>query len=336
MHVAEGIGAARDHHHDHRRSDPQELVQEIRLHPRKPEILGVAAFAGRPVAEQAGEVADHGHAQVGLAGGGQRGPEAGPVLSLHRAALLVDDLDPWQLRRHGIDRGLHLEPQPETRVARQHMVGEGVAAHEHTRVRGAGPDDGHPAQRRAPVAEQRQRRPGLEQDDRPLGHLPGEGAVGGRVEIDGGRTGHRALGRPVRVEQPEPHLLGEEPPGGPVHEGLRQLAPPYPLHEAGAEADGVRQLDVDAGGERLGAGLVDVRGDAVHRRQERHRPVVGHDAAGESPLLPQQVGEQPVVRGRGDPVHVGVGVHHRAGARLGHGRLERRQDDIHELAPAHR
>jgi hypothetical protein len=147
--------------------------------------------------------------------------------------LLVDELDPWQLRRHGIDHGLHLEPQPETRVARQHMVGEGVAAHEHVRVGGAGPDDGHPARRRAPVAEQRQRRPGLEQDDRPLGHLPGQGAVGGRVEVDGGRTGHRALRRPVRVEQPELHLLREEPPGGPVHEGLRQLAPPYPLHQAG-------------------------------------------------------------------------------------------------------
>ena len=248
----------------------------------------------------------------------------------------MDDLDPGQLRRQGVDRGLHLEPQPETRVARQHMVGKGVAAHEDSRVGGAGPDDGHPAQRRAPVAEQRQRRPGLEQDDRPLGHLPGQGAVGGRVEVDGGRTGHRALGRPVRVEQPELRLLREEPAGGPVHEGLRQLAPPDPLHQAGAEADGVRQLDVDAGGERLGAGLVEVRGDAVHARQERHGPVVGDDAAREPPLLPQQVGEQPVVRTRGDPVHVGVGVHHRAGAAHGHGRLERRQDDVHELAPAHR
>ena len=76
------------------------------------------------MAEQAGEVADHGHAEVGLAGGGQRGLEAGPVLSLHRAALLVDDLDPWQLRRQGIDRGLHLEPQPETRVAGSTWLGK--------------------------------------------------------------------------------------------------------------------------------------------------------------------------------------------------------------------
>ena len=135
------------------------------------------------------------------------------------------------------------------------------------------------------------------------------GAVGGRVEVDGGGTGHRALRRPVRVEQPELRLLGEEPPGGPVHEGLGQIAPPDPLRQAGAEADGVRQLHVDAGGERLGAGLVGVRGDAVHGREERHRPVVGHDRARESPLLPQQIGEQPVIRGRGDAVHVRVGVH---------------------------
>ena len=130
MHVAEGVGAAGDHHHDHRRSDLQELVQQLRLHPWKPEVLGVAPLAGRAVAEQAGEVADDGHAEVGRAGGGERGLEAGPVLSLHRAALLVDELGTWQLRRQGIDHGLHLEPQPETRVARQHMVGEGVAAHD--------------------------------------------------------------------------------------------------------------------------------------------------------------------------------------------------------------
>ena len=179
MHLAEGVGAAGDHHHDHRRSDLQELVQQLRLHPWKPEVLGVAPLAGRAVAEQAGEVADDGHAEVGRAGRGERGLETGPVLSLHRAALLVDELGTWQLRRQGIDHGLHLEPQPKTRVARQHMVGEGIAAHEHMRVGGAGPDDGHPARRPAPLAEQRQRGPGLEQDDRPLGHLPGEGAVGG-------------------------------------------------------------------------------------------------------------------------------------------------------------
>ena len=57
------------------------------------------------------------------------------------------------------------------------------------------------------------------------------------------------------IQQLFTQLLGEEPPGGPVHQGLRQLAPPHPLHQAGAEADGVRQLDVDAGGEGPGAGL---------------------------------------------------------------------------------
>ena len=266
VHVAEGVGAARDHHHDHRRAGPQELVEQVRLHAREPEVLGVAALAGRT------------RARTGRRGrrrrprtGRPRGPRPARPRSRTGPSPCTAQPCSWTISApgssaaQGIDRGLHLEAQPEARVARQHVVGEGVAAHERPRVGGAGPDDGHPAQRRAPVAEQRQRRPGVEQDDRPLGHLPGEGAVGGRVEVDGGRAGHRALRRPVRVEQPELHLLGEQPAGGPVDEGLRQLAPPHPLHQAGAEADGVRQLDVDAGGERQGAGLVDVRGDAVHR-----------------------------------------------------------------------
>ena len=175
MHVAEGVGAAGDHHHHHRRPGLEELVQQVRLHSREPEVLRVATFAGRPVAEQAGEVADDGHAEVGPAGRGQGRFEAGPVLSLHRAALGMDDLDPRQFRPQGVDCSLHLEPQSETGVARQHVVGKGVAAHEDTRVRGAGPDDGHPAWRRATGAEQQQCQPGLEQDDRTLGHLPGRG-----------------------------------------------------------------------------------------------------------------------------------------------------------------
>ena len=47
--VAEGVGTAGDHHHDHRRPGPQELVQQVRLHPWEAEVLGVATFAGRPV-----------------------------------------------------------------------------------------------------------------------------------------------------------------------------------------------------------------------------------------------------------------------------------------------
>ncbi len=50
----------------------------------------------------------------------------------------------------------------------------------------------------------------------------------------------------------------------------------------------------------------------------------------------QQVGEQPGVRPGRNAVDVGVRVHHRAGAGAGHRRLERRQDHVHQLAPAHR
>src|SRR4030095_426842 len=60
---------------------------------RAARALAVAPVAGRPVPEQAGEVADDGHAEVGLAGRGQRGPEAGPVLSLHRTDLDVGGID---------------------------------------------------------------------------------------------------------------------------------------------------------------------------------------------------------------------------------------------------
>jgi hypothetical protein len=49
----------------------------------------VAAFAGRAVPEETGEVADDGDAEVRRPGRGERGREAGPVRSLHRAARVV-------------------------------------------------------------------------------------------------------------------------------------------------------------------------------------------------------------------------------------------------------
>ena len=48
------------------------------------------------------------------------------------------------------------------------------------------------------------------------------------------------------------------------------------------------------------------------------------------------VGEQPAVDGRGHAVDVGVGVHHRTRPCERDGRLERREDHVHQLAAAHR
>ena len=70
--------------------------------------------------------------------------------------------------------------------------------------------------------------------------------LAGGVQVDLGGAGDGALRRPARVEQAELDLLGEQPPGGPVDELLGHLAAPHPLHEPGAEAERVRQLDVDA------------------------------------------------------------------------------------------
>ena len=113
------------------------------------------------------------------------------------------------------------------------------------RVSRAGPDDGHPAQRWPPVAEQRQPGSGIEQDDGPLGHLASQRAVGRRVEVPPG-VQDRALRRPVRVEQAELDLLGEHPASGAVDDGFRQFAAPHLVGEPWTEADRVGQFDVDA------------------------------------------------------------------------------------------
>ena len=76
--------------------------------------------------------------------------------------------------------------------------------------------------------------------------------------------------------------------------------------------------------------------DAVHRREERHRPVVGHHRSGEAPLIAQHLSQQPGIRAGRDAVDIGIRVHHRSGAGRDDGRLERRKDDIEHLAPTHR
>ncbi len=216
------------------------------------------------------------------------------------------------------------------------MVGEGVAAHERGGVGGAGPDDGDAPQGGAVRAAQRQRGAGVEQHDGALGQLTRQGPVAGGVEVPVRGVGDGALRCPLRVEQAELDLLAQQPSGGPVDQRLGQVAPADPFHQAGAEADGVGQLHVHAGLESQRARLVGVGGDVVHRGEEGDGPVVGDHGALEAPLVAEQVGEQPAVGPGRHAVHVGVGVHHRPGAGQGDRHLERREDHVHQLPPAHR
>ena len=101
------------------------------------------------------------------------------------------------------------------RVPGHDVVREGVAAHEGARSSAHGPDDGDPTQRGPAGAEQRQRRPRVEQDDRALRQLTGERPVRRGVQVDPGRRGDRSLGSPVRVEQAELDLLAQVAAGPP-------------------------------------------------------------------------------------------------------------------------
>ena len=61
------------------------------------------------------------------------------------------------------------------------------------------------------------------------------------------------------------------------------------------------------------------------------REVVGHDGAVETPLGPQEIGQQPAVRRARDPVELLVRVHHRRQTRVAHGGLERAEVHVAQL-----
>ena len=88
-------------------------------------------------------------------------------------------------------------------MARQHVIGEGVAAHERARVGGAGPDDSHATKDGPPISEQGKCGSRIEEDDCALGHLAGQSPVTRGVEVGVAGCRHRALRRPVPVEEPE-------------------------------------------------------------------------------------------------------------------------------------
>ena len=70
--------------------------------------------------------------------------------------------------------------------------------------------------------------------------------------------------------------------------------------------------------------------------QEADREVVRDHRPREPPGIPQQPGQQGRVGRHRDPVHVGVGVHHRPDAALPHRHLEGSRHHVEELPRAHR
>ena len=74
----------------------------------------------------------------------------------------------------------------------------------------------------------------------------------------------------------------------------------------------------------------------MQRLQEPDAEVVRDDRAGEPPPVPQDGGQQGVVRRRRNTVELGVGVHDGARTAVADRHLERRQDHVGELARADR
>ena len=321
--LAQVVGAA-DEEDDHDgRPGVEQRLQQLLLAAREPEVDGITALPRRAVAEQAGLVAQHGDAHLCAGREGRGVGDVAVVATEHRAALRVGDLE-------GVGQGLphrgDLDPELEPGVVQQDVTGEGVAAHHRLRRVRARPDHGDPG-----AVEQRQRAVVREEHHGASCQLESDRPRLRRIEVD-----RRRLGRhPVRVEQAELALLGEDTVQRPVHQRLVDQA----VRECGEQrlAVGVDrgQLDVDARREGEGRCLARTRGDVVQRLEEGDREVVGGDGAGEPETVAQQVGEhRGVGRGR-HSVEVVVGVHHRPDA--GPDRhLERRHHHVHQLARSHR
>jgi hypothetical protein len=293
---------------------------------RQAEVRRVAALARGAAAEQARPVAEDRHAHVGLGGAGDRLLEARGVRVGHVTALRERHLGVGEFGAQGVQDRRDLDAGRHPGVVGEDVGREGVAAQHGQGVGRPGPDDRDPG-----VGGQRQQAVGVvQQDHRLLGQAAGQDAVARRVEVDpGGR-----LGGPVLVQQAQFALLEQDVAGRPVDELLGDLARADRLQQRRAVAADGGEFDVDAGGEgrvgRLGGGAR----DPVEGLEESDAEVVGHDRAGEAPLLAQETGQQPGVRGGRDTVRLGVGGHHRAGAALAQGHLEGREGDVGELADA--
>ena len=208
-------------------------------------------------------------------------------------------------------------------MMREHMVDERVAAHE--RLGGVGVRADH-RDARVRVGPERQGPVVREQDDRLAGQPTRDVAMGGGVEVDLGGGLIEGL-----VEQAELLLLGEHAQHGAVDQRLVDPAVAHGGRERGGEGVACRQLDIDAGHQRESGRLAEIRGDAVHRVQERHREVVGDYDAVEAPALAQDAGQELLGGRHRHAVDRGVRVHDRARAAVADGHLEGREQHVGEL-----
>ena len=286
-------------------------VQQLLLAAGQPQVGRVAAFAGGPAAEQPGPVAQHGDAdRQSEAHAATASAIAVVVAAGHRAAQGVGDV-------------VGRTAAPPARSAPRRRTGRRGGG----RRRAAGTSSS-PASRRPRPRAGRPRRARAPGDS---GSVPSlcsstidcSATVAGQrprrsvVEVD--LLGH--LRRPVRVEQAQLALLPQHAFEGAVDDGGVDRAPFHRGEQRLAVAVHGGQFDVDARGQRLPGGVAAVGRDPVQPVQERHREVVGDHGAGEAVRVAQQVREQRGVRRGREPVDVGVGVHHRPGARAqGHAR----------------
>ena len=144
----------------------------------------------------------------------------------------------------------------------------------------------------------------LQQHRRLRGRPPRQGVMG--VEVHGGRI---RQGGPSLLDQPE------HPPYGLVQHRFVQFAGAHRRdHRLIADPEIRRHLQVQPGGHG--------RDPIMHRTPVRH-----HDPV-ETPLVPEHLGQQPVVFGRVRSVDLVVRAHHRPRLRLLDHRLEGRQVDL--------
>ena len=177
--LAEGVGTSGDHDHDDRRAGGEQFGQQVGLHAGQSKVVDVAALArmcrartGRRDRRRARRT-DQRHVPRPRP---RRNPTGRSPVTAQPGSCTIS-ASGNSARRASRALGI-ATPRSVSANARQHVVGERVAAEERLRVGRARPDDGHLRQRRPARAEQRQRRSGVEQDDRPLGQSAGERAVG--------------------------------------------------------------------------------------------------------------------------------------------------------------
>ncbi len=344
----ECVRASGEQRHDGRGSRREHGVEELLLGARELERGGVAALAARASAEQAGTVAEGEHDDVGAPGRLDRGGNALALVAIHARAPLVHELAARELLAKRLEKGRELDAERDVRMQRSHVTREGVAAEHGVGIVGVGPDDGDATgsdEGEDPVVAQ--------QHDRPLGQVPRERAILRAVEVDRApdaapaesvrpsRTRIHEVdaesgeccgdGRPLRVEQTELDLLGEDPAQRSVDEPLLDFAVGDGLEQGSAEGPQGGELDVDPGAQGGHGCFAPGPGDTVERLEEADGEIVGDDGACEPPGLAQQPGQQARVGRGGDAVEVGVGVHDRAGAAFAQGHLEGREEHIREL-----